>query len=98
MRWGTVDTRRGVNADRAFDESRQPSARATVAERALSADVATDATNATNATNVLKIAEKISLEDADAIALVTPEGEIQPVTLSNLLAFLGSRYVLTPIP
>lgn len=73
-----------------------------LAERALSADVATTATNATNASNtttVLPVTPKVQLDaNHDRIALVTGDGEIQPVTLANLLVFLESRYVLTPIP
>lgn len=69
--------------------------------RALTADSATSATNATNATNAVKVsteATKVLLEDDDLIALVTDDGGIQPVTIANFLAFLESRYVLTPIP
>ena len=59
---------------------------------------ATNATNATITTNVSTDAPKVILEDDDLIALVNSDGRIQPVTLANLLAFLESRYVLTPTP
>lgn len=69
-----------------------------LAERALAADVATNATNATNAVKISTEAPKVLLEDDDLVALVTDDGGISPVTIGNLLAFLESRYVLTPIP
>lgn len=68
-----------------------------LAERALLADEATNATNATNTTTVVTVDPKLTLDEDDLLALVTDSGRIQPVTLANLLAFLESRYVLTPI-
>lgn len=81
--------------------SQPPVPRAIEADTAALADVATNAANATNATNAAKVlpAEpKVMLGDDDLIALVTADGEVQPVSLANLLVFLESRYVLTPIP
>lgn len=63
--------------------------------RALTADLAT---NASNTAKVSTDAPKVALEDTDLIALVTVNGTIQPVTIANLLAFLETRYVLTPTP
>lgn len=83
------------------DRIRSSRAVPALAERALTADVAelaTNATNASNASKVLPAAPKVMLDDADLIAIVTDEGEVQPVTLANLLVFLESRYVLTPAP
>lgn len=68
-----------------------------LAERSLSSDVATNAVTATNVVQVPREVPKVMLEDADLLALVTGTDRIQPITVRNLLNFLESRYVLTPL-
>lgn len=85
----------GPNRDaklRALRLSKQPVA------RALLADAATTADEASVAFAVSKDSPRSVLDDAALMAFLTDEDRVQPVTVADFLAFLESRYVLTPIP
>lgn len=87
--------RSGTRRDAAFYESRRTALRAKTAEQA---DTAASADEASVAFAVAKDSPRSSLDDAALMAFVTDSDRIQPVTVANFLAYLETKYVLTPIP
>lgn len=71
---------------RALRLSKQPVARALVADEA-------DTVLA-----VPKDSPRTSLDDAALMAFLTDADKIQPVTVADFMAYLETKYVLTPIP
>lgn len=84
--------RSGTRRDAAFYESRR------TALRAKTADTATSADEASVAFAVSQDSPRSSLDDAALMAFVTDSDRIQPVTVEDFLAYLETKYVLTPIP
>lgn len=74
---------------RALRLSKQPVA------RALTADTATEATTATA---VDPVTPRATLDDTMQLALLADDDRIEPVPVLDFLAYLETKFVLTPIP
>ena len=84
--------RSGTRRDAAFYESRR------TALRARAADVADTATEATTAFAVDPVTPRATLDDTMQLALLADDDRIEPVPVLDILAYLETKYVLTPIP
>ncbi len=82
----------GARREASFRESRR------TAERALLADVADYATEATTAFSVSTVTPRATLDDTMQLALLADDDRIEPAPVLDFLAYLETKYVLTPIP
>lgn len=82
----------GARREASFRESRR------TAERALLADVADYATEATTAFSVSTATPRATLDDTMQLALLADDDRIEPAPVLDFLAYLETKYVLTPIP
>lgn len=82
----------GARREAAFRESRR------TVDRALLADVATSADSATVATAVDPVSPRATLDDTMQLALLADDDRIEPAPVLDFLAYLETKYVLTPIP
>lgn len=73
-------------------------ARRAIPARALTADTATAADSATVATAVDQVSPRATLDDTMQLALLADDDRIEPAPVLDFLAYLETKYVLTPIP
>lgn len=82
----------GPKRDAAAFLARRPVARAVLADTATAAD------SATVSSAVDPVSPRGTLDDTAVLALLTDDDRIEPLTIADFLAYLETKYVLTPIP